>query len=280
VAEQEVRRAQIDALREVDRANREVEGAMGVVHRGGAGYRLVERDTKNFNVNGVPRVSIQTFAGAVSIRSWDKNEVSCAIAKRAADDETLRHVVVESNQNGNAININARYDLVDAKRFPTGVRAEVNLEVFVPKNANLTVSSGDGRLGVDGVAGELVVQTGDGPVYVSDSSGRLKIQTGDGSVRVERYNGDATIHTGDGRMDLQGRFSQLTAQTGDGSISLELASGANSTIETHGESVFNDGLAVEEPTGSKRVRRWRVGTGGSLLKLQTADGRIFLRRAN
>jgi hypothetical protein len=78
---------------------------------------------------------------------------------------------------------------------------------------------------------------------------------------------------------LRGKFNQLTAQTGDGAISLELPPDVNATIETTGDSVYNDGLGTEETNSSQNIRRWRVGSGGTLLKLKTGDGRIVLRRS-
>jgi hypothetical protein len=81
-------------------------------------------------------------------------------------------------------------------------------------------------------------------------------------------------------MMLDGRFTRLNASTGDGSISLALPSDANATIETDAESVGNDGVATSEDNDeTKRVRRWRVGSGGSLLTLKTGEGRVVLRRS-
>jgi hypothetical protein len=264
------------AAREAADAGREIARSYGPMGNS-SNYRLVERDTKNFTVTGTPQVTVQTFDGTVTVRAWDKNEVSCAITKRAGDEDSLRRISVESGQNGNSVSINAKYS--KARRTSADEGGLVNLEIYVPKSTNLTVGSGDGRLNVEGVAGELQAKTGDGSVFVTDSSGRLKVETGDGSIRVEGYSGEANVHTGDGRIVLRGKFNQLTAQTGDGSISLELPSDANATIETIGDSVYNDGLGTEETNSSKNIRRWRVGSGGNLLKLHTGDGKIVLRRS-
>jgi hypothetical protein len=40
----------------------------------------------------------------------------------------------------------------------------VNLEVFVPKQSSLHVSSGDGAVSVDGVSGEITLRSGDGAI--------------------------------------------------------------------------------------------------------------------
>jgi hypothetical protein len=264
------------AAREAADAGREIARSYGPLENN-SNYRLVERDTKNFTVTGTPQVTVQTFDGTVTVRAWDKNEVSCTITKRAEDEDSLRRISVEAGQNGTNVTINGKY----SKAGRTGAEGGglVNLEIYVPKSSNLTIGSGDGRLSVEGVTGDLQARTGDGSVFVADSNGRLKVETGDGSIRVEGYSGEANVHTGDGRIVLRGRFNQLTAQTGDGAISLELPPDVNATIETIGDSVYNDGLGTEETNSSKNIRRWRVGSGGNLLKLQTGDGRIVLRRS-
>jgi DUF4097 and DUF4098 domain-containing protein YvlB len=131
---------------------------------------------------------------------------------------------------------------------------------------------------VDGVSGEVELRTGDGSIDVTGAKGRLRAETGDGRIRVDDFQGDAEARTGDGRITLDGNFTRLAARTGDGTISLSLPEGANATVETDGESVYNDGVAVAETDAESRVRRWRVGGGGQVLTLRTGDGQIILRR--
>jgi len=283
--QKEAMRAQREAQREVARAQREVMEVNRNVMRAygtggnGADYRLVERDNKTFTVGQSPKVSVQTFDGTVTVRTWDKNEVSCSITKRAADEQSLKRISVEATQAGNTVTINAKGN-DGPNRDSYNVRGNVNLEIYVPKTASLVIGSGDGKLDVDGVSGDLQLRTGDGSIFVTDSKGHLKVETGDGSVRVQGFDGDANIRTGDGRIVLQGKFNQLSAQTGDGAISLELPPDANASVEAHGDNIVNESNGTEEPGGDKHIRRFRLGRGGSLLKLQTGDGRIVLRNGS
>ncbi len=257
---------------------------------GGRGddFRRIERETKSLPVSGVPRLRVETFDGRVTVRAWDKPEVMYTAIKRAADDQELRGVRVRAEQQNNSqITISAEFDKNFSREvtkregrvvtFNSG--ASVEFEVYVPRNTTLYVSSGDGRLRVEGVDGEVDLHTGDGPVDVLGGRGRLRVDTGDGQIRIAEYDGTADARTGDGRITLDGRFAQLAARTGDGSISLSLPAGSNVIVETHAETVVNDGLAVaEDPDNTAgRVRRWRVGSGGNLLTLRTGDGQIILR---
>jgi len=235
-------------------------------------------------------VSVQTFDGHVTVRAWDKNEVMYTAYKRAHDEREMRGINLRAEQSGQEITLSADFD----KSYASEVRkagdrvvsfssgAVVNFEIFVPRNAAVRASTGDGRLSVEGVNGEMNLLTGDGSIDVAGGRGRLHVQTGDGRINVSDYEGEVEARTGDGRIALDGRFARLTAQTGDGSIQLSLPRDLNAVIETDSESVVNDGLASEEggegaPEG-RRVRRWKVGSGGGrTFTLRTGDGRIVLR---
>lgn len=287
----DVERSQAQIEREVERAAREIEQVMGEMERATGehdenAYKLVERDAKSFNVSGMPRVNIQTFDGSINIQSSNDGTVRYAAVKRARDEQAMRGIRLRAEQSGDTINIIAEFDKT-RERGDYGTGAAVALDVWIPRSANVNVRSGDGRLRLSGIEGEIELHTGDGSVDVTESKGRLRVETGDGRVRVAGFDGDATVQTGDGRISLDGRFTKLTARTGDGAISLGLPADSNARIETDSERVINDISAVAEDggsgeteTGERRVRRWRIGSGaGGQINLRTGDGQIFLRRA-
>ncbi|HEX8335800.1 MAG TPA: DUF4097 family beta strand repeat-containing protein [Pyrinomonadaceae bacterium] len=247
--------------------------------------RRTEHESNTFQVSGAPRVRVETFDGAVNVHAWDKPEVMYTAVKRAADEREMQGIKLRAQAAGGEVTIRADFDKSFAQVYSdTGGRvtyssqASAEFDLYVPRNSTLFVSTGDGRLRVDGVSGELELRTGDGSIDVTGSRGRLRAETGDGRIRVENFDGDAEARTGDGRITLDGNFKSLAARTGDGTISLSLPEGANATVETNAKSVYNDGVAVAESDAESRVRRWRVGGGGQLLTLRTGDGQVILRR--
>jgi DUF4097 and DUF4098 domain-containing protein YvlB len=277
-ARADIARAARDASREAGRASRDV-----VINNNDIvisnSYRLTEHDAKSFAVTNTPRVTLETFDGSVNVRAWDKQEVSYSATKRALDAENMQAIRISAEQRGDEVIIRASVDRSAANRMGN-VQAEASFDLFVPRNANLRIESKDGRLSVEGVSGELNARTGDGAVDVRDSKGNLTVETGDGRIRISNFDGAAQATTGDGAISLDGRFARLNASTGDGAISLSVPADANATIETDAESVANDGVATgDDNDETKRVRRWRIGTGGNLLTLKTGEGRIYLRRS-
>lgn len=276
----EARREARDNARAGRDAAREAERERGLYSNDGD-LRLVERESKSFTVTGVPRVVLNTFDGRISIRSWDKQEVMLTAIKRAGNEQALRGISVKADQRGSEVNIMTGYDKNAGRRFGGlfSPNASVALEVFVPRNSNIQALSGDGRVEMEGVSGGVQLQTGDGRIEVHNSSGQLIAKTGDGRIEIDNYTGDVDARTGDGRISLIGRFAQLAARTGGGAITLEVPADLNATIETNAESVHGEGVTLEPDNGvGKRPRRFRLGRGGNVFRLNTDDGAIFLRQ--
>jgi DUF4097 and DUF4098 domain-containing protein YvlB len=280
-AQREIERAQREIQRETQRQVHEqmrMENRSIIRNRGtGSGRgrgegvgdaRLLDRESKSFAVSGQPRVNIGTFDGSVTVRGWDKAEVMYTATKRAGTDDELKQIAIQSEQQGSAVSI-------IAKSEGSGSAA---LDVYVPRNANLHVSSDDGQLDVEGVSGRITLRTGDGSIEVTDSKGRLQVNTGDGHIRIANFDGQVDARTGDGAIALEGKFAELSARTGDGSITLAVPADSNFTLETNADGISNEGLNVSEDIApSPRLKRWRVGRGGQVFVLTTGDGKIVLR---
>src|ERR1700754_60857 len=290
-AQREVERAQLQIQRQMEREQVRVEvgRSRGVGSSAGAGSgagagagagsgsgrsydgRLTSQETKSFTVTGTPRVVLSTFDGPITVHGWDKAEVSYTATKRAEDDESLKSISIQSQQNGSEISINARCE--------SDSNASAQLEVYVPRNTSLHVSSDDGALKLDKVSGDIILRTGDGSIEVAEGAGTLQVNTGDGRVQVISFNGQVDARTGDGSLSLDGNFNEVAARTGDGAITLTVPQGSNFTVETNADNeVTNQGLNMtEEIAPSRRFKRWSIGSGGKVFILKTGDGRILVR---
>jgi DUF4097 and DUF4098 domain-containing protein YvlB len=254
-SQREMRQAQIQIQREVQRAVRE-ENMGGRTNRGEGSGRFVDRESKSFTVSGTPSVNVGTFDGAVIVHGWDKGEVMYSVTKRADSEEFLKNITIEPSQQGSAISIIAKSE---------SSHGTAAFEVYVPRNANLHVSSEDGRLSFEGIAGEWVARTGDGSIEIEGGNGRLEANTGDGHIHISNARGQVEARTGDGSITLEGNFTAVSARTGDGSIVLGVPAGSNFVVETNSDAISSEGLNVsEEVSPSNRVKRFRVGSGGQV----------------
>jgi DUF4097 and DUF4098 domain-containing protein YvlB len=280
-AQQQVDKALRDSQREIEMAQREVvrEQAraqrVAVARSRGTGEvysaRFTAKETKTFTVSGSPHVSLSTFDGQVTVRGWDKAEVSYTATKAANEEETLKDISIEAQQQGDTISINARNEDHD--------NGSVSFDLWVPRQTTLHVSSGDGALNLEGVTGQITLRSGDGAIDVANGGGQLQVNTGDGVIRVIKFDGQVDARTGDGEIALDGNFNELSARTGDGTITLSVPAGSSFTIETNAsDEISNDGFVVaEDITPSPRLKRWRIGNGGRIFVLKTGEGKILLR---
>jgi len=286
-----VRQAQREAQRQVDIAVREAQRDVERAQRDMARQKRVQRvnvnrvktinenyserfqakETRTFTVTGSPRVTINTFDGRVTIHGWDKPEVTYTAIKASSDEESLKDISIQAQQQGETISIIAQNNEQE--------NGTVHFDVYVPRQSSLHVSSGDGALNLEGVTGQLTLRSGDGPIEVANGGGQLQVNTGDGVIRVIKFDGQVDARTGDGEIALDGNFNSLSARTGDGPISLSVPAGSSFTIETNApDEISNEGFVVaEDITPSPRVKRWKIGNGGKVFVLKTGDGKILIR---
>ena len=272
-AQKEVERAQRQLMLEQARAERMANASARAGSRSESwgGPKFTSQETRTFTVSGSPRVTLTTFDGQVKIHGWDKSEVSYTATRNAHDEESLKLLAIHAQQQGQSITVNAVNE--------NGVNGSIHLDVYVPRQSTLHVSSGDGALNLEGVNGQITLRSGDGPIEVANGGGQLVVNTGDGVIRVIKFDGQVEAHTGDGAIDLNGNFNAVAARTGDGAISLTVPAGSSFTIETNSpEEISNEGFVVaEDITPSPRFKRWRIGNGGKVFVLKTGEGRILLR---
>lgn len=249
--------------------------------------RHVAREAKSFHVGDAAVVRVETFDGRVTVRGWDKPEVSFTATKSGQDAEEVRGISLRAEQRGGEVLVSATFDkafrrevVMDGRRVMSD-RAQADIEVHVPRRVRLRASSGDNGMLVEGVSGEIELHTDDGALLVRGGGGRLLANTRDGRINVTDFDGEAEVRTGDGPVSLAGRFTRVDAYTKDGSITLAIPEETNATVETKAASRVSRGglIAAEEPgAGSPQFRRWRIGAGGNLFKLYTDDGSVVVRR--
>ncbi len=185
---------------------------------------------------------------------------------------------------------------VTSANVPAG-RLWVTLELTIPKNYSLNLSTGVGNITADDLSGRetLVTQGGNistgnidgsahltavagGHISVKNVSGGLVAETGGGHITTGTIGGSAFLHTHGGhiRSDSIGGSARLV--TDGGNITLERA-GSDLIAETGGGQI-----QVGEAAGLVRARTEgggiRVARSSGPANLQTADGSIYVTQAD
>jgi len=259
-----------------------------------------EEWTKSYSVSGRANVHLDTNDGSVRVTTSDTKQVELRVIYNGYTlDKNLK---IESKQDGDRVELSAR----ETMHWGWGVHVSrgLRLEVRMPKNADLTVESGDGSVESEAVMGSVDIHTGDGHIKVAGAKGQIKLRTGDGSIEGRDLDGQIDADSGDGHITLDGRFDSLNIRTGDGSINAHAQPGSKVisswSIHTGDGSVdlalpgdlnanidaqTNDGrislgipVMVEGQFSNSQIRG-KMNSGGAPVKIHTGDGSIRLSKS-
>ena len=236
--------------------------------------------SRSYQVQGTPKVHVETGDAHIHVTTGEGKTVAARITtegwKIGGDG-----INIIDHQNGDQVDIDVRFP---RHMFQVGWNhRRVDIEIKVPRDANLDLHTGDGNVDVQGVRGSIALRSGDGKLNLSELEGTLRAETGDGNIDMRNVRGDLTLHTGDGRIDVSGIDGSLRAETGDGRIRV------NGRFDVLDVKTGDGGIEALALDGSKLDANWRLSTGdGDLtlrvpatiaadVELHTNDGHIDLK---
>jgi hypothetical protein len=260
------------------------------------------KEEKSFTVTGRTELSLKTFDGSIRVTAWDKAQVALTIERQAGSQAEAESLKVKTEQNGNRIVIEAvKPEGNDGVHLGWHAGRSVSFVLQVPKETDLTASSGDGSIDAAGLSGTVQLRSGDGSIKATDLTGDVTVHTGDGSVDAHNVAGALDVSTGDGSVSISGAPKGLKARTGDGAINVQVATVASPAedwdISTGDGSVtvalpsgFNAQLDVHTGDGSisaedfglrpsgeeKNNLQGTLGSGGRTLRIRSGDGSIHV----
>ena len=137
--------------------------SLGCVDISAGENHVVDSVEKRFTVSGSPRVILGTFDGSITVTAWDRPEVLVVVEKRAIDRAAADRMEVVSTQEGDRVEVRVKQERFDGWDLHFGPHS-ARLIVSVPARSTIEASSGDGRIEVRDLDGEVIVQTGDGAI--------------------------------------------------------------------------------------------------------------------
>ncbi len=246
-------RAQTIALANI--ASFDMPGPLAVAGQTGATFPIKAR----------AKVTIEGGESSVRVSGWDRGEVKYILTQYEAVDEGEKPIKVVEEVSGD----NIRLILPRASEFPA------RLEVFVPRNADVTVKT-EGDIRISNVKGAVAVNGGDMSIDLRDVGGSLDMTAGDARIRLIGFDGELRSQSGDGDVYLDGKFSSLDLAVGDGMTYLTLPDDVNAQIIADRETLAVEGL--KEPT-KVAEGQWRFGAGTAKYQLKLGEGSLLIRSA-
>lgn len=238
--------------------------------------------SKTYNISGKPELRIETSDANIRVTTWDQNTIEAKVitSRYKIGEGGIR---VEERQTGDSVEIDVHYPHHD---FVIGWSSHrVDIIIQMPREGRVNLRTGDGKIDVAGLKGDMDLHTGDGSINLDSVDGKLHGTTGDGHIQANGRFDELELKTGDGHVDVRAKNgSSLAAgwrlETGDGSVSLEVPGDFAADVDLH----TSDGhIDLDMPVQAEgRIRqneiRGKLNGGGSLLTIRTGDGSIHLRK--
>ncbi len=247
--------------------------------------RFIETVERRFTVSGTPSLDVSTFDGSVDISTWDRPEVLVGIEKHALDKAAADRMIVTADQNGDVISVKV-YEEKDGGGLNINFGSHTaRLTITLPATSNIEALTGDGRVTVRNVEGDLRVRTGDGAIHLEQVNGSIDATSGDGSIDIEGAVRGLSARSGDGRVRIHAAATPTadwSLVTGDGSVLLEVPEGFGAELDASTGDGRVDVRDVPFSGASDRAdrgrARGRIGNGGPHVSIRSGDGVITIRR--
>ncbi len=239
--------------------------------------------SKTYNLTGKPDLRIDTSDANIRVTTWDQNTIEAKVitSRYKIGEGGIR---VEEHQNGDSVEIEVRYP---HHNFTVEWgQHKVDIVIQMPREGRVNLRTGDGKIDLAGLKGDMDLHSGDGSENLDGVDGKLRASTGDGHITASGRFDALELKTGDGHVDVRAASgsSLVTGwrlETGDGNVSLEVPGDLAADVDLHtsdGHIDLDMPVSTEGKLRENEVRG-KVNGGGSLLTIRTGDGSIHLRKS-
>ena len=239
--------------------------------------------SKTYTVEHAPQLRVDTSDADIRLDTWDQNKIEAHVTTerwKIGEDG----IKILERQTGDSVEIEVRFPHRNYV-FNVGQRRVV-IEIHMPREGKVNLRTGDGRISVNHLRGEMDFYSGDGRLEVEDADGNLRARTGDGAIRVTGRFDSVDVSSGDGHVSLMVRPGSRVARswevrTSDGGVSLEIPADLAADLDLHtgdGHITLNLPLTVEGKFNNQDVHG-KLNGGGNRLVVHTGDGSITVDKS-
>jgi hypothetical protein len=186
----------------------------------------------------------------------------------------------------------------------SNTRFSVKYTIAIPRGVRLRASTGNGELSVDKAGADVELRTGNGAIHIGETAGSVAASTGNGDLEIESARGPVRASSGNGRIFVSTSSGPVSAHTGNGDIDVRMQ-----TLSSDADMDFRSGSGavrvtlppdfsgdVDASTGNGDLRtdfaikligrldpqhmRGTIGAGGRVIRMQTGNGRLEIRKGS
>jgi hypothetical protein len=203
--------------------------------------------------------------GATQAESNERAKRTRLIAERTTDGGIRVHAKFPALQSG------AAHSLSDS----------ANLDIRAARLDGIEIATTNGRIKVEGFAGELKARTSNGGIRINGHSGPVLLQTSNGAIDARNIGTPAELETSNGTVEASlasGQDGPVSVRTSNGGVRLELpvswsghveAETSNGRVNLEGGGRSKN-IAVEKAHGTMDID----GPGKSKASILSSNGNV------
>lgn len=220
---------------------------------------------QEFTVEPGGTLIINSDAGAIDVRTWDRNVVRVRVRNTSGFELSV-------DQEGNNVIVIADEERGGLFRFGgSGIRFDVE----VPSQFNVDLDTGGGSIEVADISGDVRADTSGGSISIGRvTGGDVSADTSGGRIDVADVDGSVSANTSGGSIDIGNVTGDVEADTSGGTIRIGNVGGDMYADTSGGNIEVGEGSGrVKLDTSGGTIRAgWAMGP----LVADTSGGNIFL----
>jgi hypothetical protein len=222
------------------------------------------------------RVRLSTELGSIVVHLHDSEKVDYRIhletdGSEKGAEQLLKSFTVSVSQKSDGVALNAEAPA----RHWTG-RLWATLELDIPRDVSLEVSTGGGNIDAAEIQGHVKLSTAGGNITAGDIGGPARLETGGGHIVAKSVAGGLYANTGGGDIVIGSIAGNATLRTSGGHIRVRSVQGT-ARLETGGGNITlgHSGADLIASTAGGEIQ---VGEAAGLVRAKTSGGGIRVVR--
>ncbi len=212
--------------------------------------------------------------GEISISQSTGTDVAIDATIKAQTQERADAVQVIGERGATGeLHIYAKWP--DGKRLPN---EGCSFVIAIPDASRLAINTSNGRITVNGLAGEADLRTSNGRIIAQDFAGNVRAESSNGAIELTSVLG-ASADTSNGRIEValkDGATGPVDLESSNGGITLRVASSFAGDVDckTSNGGVSCDVANAQTISKNRSSATFRIGVGGATSTIRTSNGRI------
>lgn len=214
---------------------------------------------REYQALGVDKILIENTSGRISVSPMAVDRIEIWATKRRFS-EKCSYLTQKTEFNEVSIRVERTI----------GEECVVDLDIKVPKEANLNIWSGSGAVLVNGMESDLVFNVGSGSVSANGKFKKVEGKSGSGAVDINGLTAGGNVSVGSGPVNLRfldsptGRMDVKTG-SGDANIVFPKGSKINAQLDTGSGDILNEigttesanfGINVKTGSGDLNIKAY------------------------